>query len=204
MHVLVRKAIERRLEELGRQGLGDRLVQHAREQHSRRLPFYDNYHLALVGDPNRVPPVEGYLVKIGYRAHEEDLAAAPTPPTAPQPAAAAPVDGGTLVCSECGATFPAGTRFCPQHGPTLVAAAGGALICRECGRRFDAGTRFCPQHGPTLEPESAAPAEAPSAAPSPSTGSVEDRLTRLKQLWESGLITEEEYNTRKSAILQEV
>jgi hypothetical protein len=78
------------------------------------------------------------------------------------------------------------------------------LVCRTCGQRFPAGTRFCPQDGPTLEPETPAPTAAATDAVAAPAVSLEERLARLKQLWEGGLITEAEYNDRKSAILQEV
>jgi len=44
---------------------------------------------------------------------------------------------------------------------------------------------------------------APAAAPAPSL-SVEDRLTRLSELHTNGLITLDEYNTKRQAIIDEL
>src|SRR5262249_54744073 len=101
LHQQIRRALDRRLEELGNQAFGERLREPARGQQERALPFYDSYYMVLAGDPNR--NVVGYLEEIGWRP-QATSASAPLP-----------------LCSQCGRQFPAGTLFCPQHGATLTA-----------------------------------------------------------------------------------
>jgi hypothetical protein len=55
-----------------------------------------------------------------------------------------------------------------------------------------------------VAPPAAAPALPPPAAPSSSVQSIRERLANLKGLYEEGLITEDDFNTRRAAILAEV
>lgn len=185
LHQQVRRAIERRLEELGNQAFGERLREHALRQHELRLSFYDPYYLVLAGDPNR--GVVGYLEEIGWR---------------PEPASAAPA-AALPVCAQCGRQFPAGTLFCPQHGATLSAggAPAGAMRCPQCGQIFAAGSQFCPQHGAGLVSVTAG---APVPVANGPQASVEDRLSKLRALLDGGLISESDYEARKAAILAEI
>src|SRR5947209_5233648 len=88
LHQKIRRALERRLEELGNQAFGETLRAHAMRQHEIGLPFYDQYYLVLAGDPNR--NVIGYLEEIGWR-----------------PSAAPPAPAAGPTCPQCGRQFAA-------------------------------------------------------------------------------------------------
>ena len=61
-----------------------------------------------------------------------------------QPAApAAPAPAATAVCSACGASIPAGSKFCPECGAKQN--AGG--FCASCGAQIAPGAKFCPECG---------------------------------------------------------
>ncbi|HBA86358.1 MAG TPA: hypothetical protein DCZ95_19940 [Verrucomicrobia bacterium] len=55
----------------------------------------------------------------------------------------------------------------------------------------------------SVQPAATAPAAAP-AAETPAQQTVEERLQKLQELFEKGLIDENEYKTRKDAILKEI
>jgi LPXTG-motif cell wall-anchored protein len=68
---------------------------------------------------------------------------------------------GALQCPKCKSTFPAGAKFCPHDGSTLVAAATAAdgtgedppgMICPKCHRPYEPGARFCPHDKELLVP----------------------------------------------------
>lgn len=181
----IRRATERKLEELGNQAFGQRLREHAQRQHDLHLGFYDPYYLVLAGDPNR--QFVGYLEEIGWR------------PEAP----GSGVTSEQAVCSVCGKQFPAGSLYCPQHGASLTAGGvpAGALRCQQCGQIFPAGTQYCPQHGASL---AAVSAGAGPAIAQPAQASVEDRLAKLKGLLDGGLISEADFKERKEQILGEI
>jgi membrane protease subunit (stomatin/prohibitin family) len=58
-----------------------------------------------------------------------------------QSAPAQPAIG--TICSACGASIPAGSKFCPECG---VKQSVGAF-CTSCGKEIPAGTKFCPECG---------------------------------------------------------
>jgi hypothetical protein len=66
--------------------------------------------------------------------------------------------------------------------------------CPQCGQTFAPGAQFCPQHGPL------------PAAPPPNGERLplEERLAKLKTLLDGGLISEDDFNHRKEAILAEI
>ncbi len=47
------------------------------------------------------------------------------------------------VCSACGASIPAGVKFCPECG----AKQNSSAFCTSCGKEIPAGTKFCPECG---------------------------------------------------------
>ncbi len=67
--------------------------------------------------------------------------AANTLNTGTNPQAAAPA----TFCTECGASVPAGSKFCPGCGRQLQA------VCPQCSAPFAPGSRFCPGCGNRLE-----------------------------------------------------
>jgi membrane protease subunit (stomatin/prohibitin family) len=67
-------------------------------------------------------------------------------------------------CPKCGTLVPAGTRFCPGCGnsmmamPAVPAGASGGPPCPKCGQPTVAGVKFCANCGASLTPPPAAPA----------------------------------------------
>jgi len=73
---------------------------------------------------------------------------------------------GVGVCSSCGKTNPAGTKFCQECGaklPEETAPAAVEGVCPSCGKTNPAGTKFCQECGTKLNSETA-PAQAPAVA----------------------------------------
>ncbi len=68
-----------------------------------------------------------------------------------------PPSAGSITCLCCGATAPAGARFCGACGAPL-----GEPICRSCGAKLAAEARFCGACGAPV-------AQAPTASPSPAS-----------------------------------
>ena len=67
-------------------------------------------------------------------------------------ASAAPVGGVT--CPGCGASLPAGTRFCANCGSKIEAAPAPQtqnVFCPGCGAQLPAGTKFCNSCGQRLD-----------------------------------------------------
>lgn len=58
--------------------------------------------------------------------------------------AAAPA-AETVTCSQCGATLPAGTKFCNECGSKVIPA--GMIACPHCGATLAAGAKFCNECG---------------------------------------------------------
>ena len=52
---------------------------------------------------------------------------------------------GQTVCPKCGASIPAGSKFCLSCGEKM--AAGTAAFCANCGKPLPAGAKFCPECG---------------------------------------------------------
>ena len=48
------------------------------------------------------------------------------------------------------ATFPVGTKFCPDHGQPLIQPKAATVTCPVDGAEFPAGTKFCLEHGSAL------------------------------------------------------
>ncbi len=86
----------------------------------------------------------------------------PSPSLAPEPAPRqVPGADGALECPKCKSKFPAGARFCPHDGSTLVAVAAAksgqdadppGMICPKCHRPYEPGSRFCPHDKELLVP----------------------------------------------------
>lgn len=49
-------------------------------------------------------------------------------------------------CTSCGASIPAGSKFCPECGQKQAEAK----FCPECGAKIAAGAKFCPECGKKL------------------------------------------------------
>ena len=64
----------------------------------------------------------------------------------PSAAASAPAAAATAVCSACGASIAAGSKFCPECGAKQTAGS----FCGNCGTAVPAGTKFCPECGTKL------------------------------------------------------
>jgi len=71
---------------------------------------------------------------------------------------------------------------------------------------YDIGPFLPPETVAVAQPEAAPTLPAPTIAPAPTgaTSAIEDRLTKLKSLFDSGLITEEEYRGKRQQILDEL
>ena len=66
-----------------------------------------------------------------------------------------------LTCPTCGATYPEGTKFCPEDGTKLGEPPKPAEpICPKCGTTYPIGTKFCLEDGTKL-PETTATAAKP-------------------------------------------
>ena len=50
---------------------------------------------------------------------------------------------GASVCPRCGASVPAGSKFCLSCGEKMASAA----FCANCGKPLPSGARFCPECG---------------------------------------------------------
>ena len=59
------------------------------------------------------------------------------------PAAAPAAPAAAAACLACGATIPAGSKFCPECG----ARQNAGTFCTNCGKAIPAGTKFCPECG---------------------------------------------------------
>lgn len=68
-----------------------------------------------------------------------------------------------VICPKCSQRFPAGARFCPHDGQSLIPAPIGSgmypkpgsdagMVCPDCHRGYDAGARFCPHDSAKLIP----------------------------------------------------
>jgi hypothetical protein len=74
-----------------------------------------------------------------------------------------PSDTASIRCAKCGASFPAGARFCPNDGTILSPlppqeppnGAGDdarGMVCPTCNRGYSADARFCPHDSSRLLP----------------------------------------------------
>ncbi len=59
------------------------------------------------------------------------------------PAAAQPAPVASAACTSCGASIPAGSKFCPECGAKQAAAG----FCTSCGAAMTPGAKFCPECG---------------------------------------------------------
>ena len=64
-------------------------------------------------------------------------------------AVATAANGGNVVCPKCGATLPAGAKFCFLCGEKIEAAPE-KVICPSCGKETPKG-KFCMECGAPLE-----------------------------------------------------
>jgi len=89
----------------------------------------------------------------------------PDPETKPTRDLREPASGRdqTVVCPECSRSFPAGAKFCPHDGKSLIPPPAGSgffpkpgsdagMICPKCHRGYDTGARFCPHDSEKLVP----------------------------------------------------
>lgn len=63
--------------------------------------------------------------------------------------AAAPVSAENIVCPKCGATLPAGAKFCFACGEKIEVLAPDEMICPSCGKKTPKG-KFCMECGAPL------------------------------------------------------
>jgi DNA-directed RNA polymerase subunit RPC12/RpoP len=49
-------------------------------------------------------------------------------------------------CTKCGATLPAGAKFCLECGEKVVLAGGETIVCPQCNQTVAKG-KFCPECG---------------------------------------------------------
>ena len=71
-------------------------------------------------------------------------------PKAAEPQTAAPKQAEPMdTCSNCGAEFSAGKKFCPECGQKMTPAGG--LTCAKCGAALSPGAKFCPECGTKVE-----------------------------------------------------
>jgi class 3 adenylate cyclase/predicted ATPase len=76
-----------------------------------------------------------------------------------------------VICSNCGAQNPGGSRFCGGCGGSL------SLSCPACGAPIEEGLRFCRECGASLGPPASAPTG--TEAPAPAGPSAERRLVSI-------------------------
>ena len=76
-------------------------------------------------------------------------------PNQPYPAAGqgtfqpnTPSATGQAVCPNCGASVPAGSKFCLSCGEKMVS---NAAFCPNCGRPLPAGAKFCSECGSKVQ-----------------------------------------------------
>ncbi|MBQ3485078.1 MAG: zinc ribbon domain-containing protein [Clostridia bacterium] len=59
-----------------------------------------------------------------------------------------------MTCPSCGASLPAGTKFCSGCGCKIEAAPAAqtqSIFCTGCGTQLPAGTKFCNSCGQRLD-----------------------------------------------------
>ena len=54
----------------------------------------------------------------------------------------------TVTCASCGASMPAGAKFCNQCGKEMLPP--GTVVCPKCGAKLAAGSKFCNECGAKL------------------------------------------------------
>ena len=129
----------------------------------------------------------------------------------------------STACPACGASILQGLKFCSECGfkqPTVQALSAqppavAPKFCAKCGADITRGAKYCPACGNNVT-ESPAPAivsgpapqqvkpERQASAESPARngdGSELDRILKLKELLDQGLITREEFELQKNSIL---
>ncbi len=85
----------------------------------------------------------GMGVGMGAGAAMGQMFAQSLAPQAPAQAPASAQPSGGAVCTACGASIPAGSKFCPECGAKQASSA----FCTSCGKEIPAGTKFCPECG---------------------------------------------------------
>lgn len=65
-----------------------------------------------------------------------------TPQAAPAAAVSAQASSGSIACPACGASVPAGSKFCLECGNKI-----GGGFCAGCGAALPPGAKFCPACG---------------------------------------------------------
>ncbi len=127
--------------------------------HEAMLLTRGSNYLWLVG----ISGTQGLVASIDGSQFSEILRKALTPPdkmpamltTATRPPLTQAVPGaapgiGAANCPKCGASNPAGAKFCAGCGTTMAAAAGGKKFCPKCGDPIKPGEKFCDKCGAKL------------------------------------------------------
>lgn len=105
---------------------------------------YPNYGYSNQGYPNQGHPNQGYSNQ-GYpnqTGYQQNPAGGQGTFQTTAPAA------GQAVCPKCGASVPAGAKFCLSCGEKM---ASNALFCPNCGKPLPAGSRFCSECGTKVQ-----------------------------------------------------
>lgn len=92
------------------------------DRRRRKGQYQRGYHPNIppqVGYPN-VPPQQGYPQNLQQ-----------------------PYSASSTVCSKCGASVPAGSKFCLSCGAPINTAA----LCQNCGKPLPPNAKFCPECG---------------------------------------------------------
>ena len=89
---------------------------------------------------NNPSGMAGVGVGMGAGAAMGQMMAQGMAPAASQPAVPA---AASVACAACGASIPAGSKFCPECG----AKQNTGSFCTSCGQAIPAGTKFCPECG---------------------------------------------------------
>lgn len=100
---------------------------------SRRYGGYPNQGYPNQGYPNQGYPNQGYQQNPagGQGTFQPNMPAA-----------------GQSVCPNCGASVPAGAKFCLSCGEKMVS---NASFCPNCGRPLPAGAKFCSECGSKVQ-----------------------------------------------------
>jgi len=63
------------------------------------------------------------------------------------PACGKPAGPATIACSKCNTQIPQGAKFCPNCGNEIITAKA---FCPDCGKEIAQGAKFCPHCGKSM------------------------------------------------------